>query len=308
MKSAILCFPKGGGAMTVIYLDILLTVNLLIDYMLLAAAARVLQIPTRRARLIFGAVLGAFSALIILLPPLSIGWSLGYKLLSAVCMVLVAFRVRTIRGFIKTTVVLFTISALFAGVCSGIWFWIAPHGLTVQNGVVYMDIEPLWLLLLTTVSYAVLCVYDRLTRHRLLKGGAYRIEIEHNDKVVYLRALYDSGHSLRDGFSGAPVIVASRQSLGYEVPLDVLPTLLANTAPFRYIPFSSIGGDGLLPAFRPARVILRGNQKEIDITGIWVALCENLGRGEYEALIGPSVAQRLADGRRESPTFADKET
>ena len=65
--------------MPVIYLDVLLAVNLLIDFLLLSATAYLLHIPVKRWRLVISAVIGAASAALIFLPPLPALASLGIK-------------------------------------------------------------------------------------------------------------------------------------------------------------------------------------------------------------------------------------
>lgn len=56
--------------MPVLYLDVLIAVNLLIDFLLLSAAARILRLPVRRAGFWLVHLLGLLSCCMILLPPL----------------------------------------------------------------------------------------------------------------------------------------------------------------------------------------------------------------------------------------------
>ncbi len=278
--------------MTVIYVDMLLGLNLVIDYILVCGCARVLQLPASRGRLIAAAGVGALSSLLILLPPLPAALSLLCKLGTALLMVPIAFARVTFRRFCKAVVTLFVLSALFAGVCNGLYLLFRPTAVTVQSGIVYMPIPPLLLLFLTTVSYGVLCLYDRITRQRLAKDAAYRVEIRHNGEQITLYALYDSGHYLRDTFSGAPVILVERAALG-ALQTQAQPALAGvNSSPMRYIPFSSIGGSGVLPSFRPQEVLLHSGGNTVAVDPVWIAVCERLGKGDYRALIGPDIANR----------------
>lgn len=280
--------------MTVIYIDVLLAVNLFIDFLLLSAVARVLQRPQKRRRLIAGAVVGALSALTILLEPLPMILSMLIRLAAAALMVLAAFPFGGFPAFIKTTFVLFVVSAVFAGICFGLWWFVAPDGLIVQGGVVYYDVPPLWLLLLTVGSYGILCLYERLTRKRVAMGLSYRVEIRDGQYHITLRALLDSGHSLTEHFSGSPVILVNAAAVNDLQAVYDVSAINAHTASrIRYIPFSSIGGEGVLAAFRPKEVILHAGGKTADISGAWVASTATLGRGEYDALIGPALADRM---------------
>lgn len=276
--------------MTVIYIDILLALNLLIDYLLLRATARVLQLPVGTYRLILGAVIGALSSLIILAPPLPLWGSLLFQLCSAAVMTVAAYRFRGLARYVRTVAVFFVISAMFAGVCSLVWVLFAPTGIVVQNGTLYYDVPPMLLVVLTVVAYGVLCVYDRLTRKRVASGRSYRVRIAEGDRELTLRALLDTGHSLKDSFTGAPVIIADRASVA--MFRDCYDAVTATTR-LRYIPFSSLGGSGVLPSFRPACATLLADGREADISGVWIAVTPRLARGEYDALISPAVADMI---------------
>ncbi len=276
--------------MTVIYVDMLLGLNLVIDYVLVCGCARVLQLPAVRGRMIAAAGVGALSSLLILLPPMPTALSLLCKFGTALLMIPIAFRCTSFGRFCKAVVTLFVLSALFAGVCSGLYLLFAPSAVTVKSGIVYMPVPPLLLLALITVSYGVLCIYDRITRQRLAKDTAYRVEIRHRGEQVTLYALYDSGHRLRDSFTGAPVILVERAALG-ALQTQAQPALAGVSASLtRYIPFSSIGGSGMLPSFRPQEVLLHGGGKTVTVDPVWIAVCERLGKGDYRALIGPDIA------------------
>ncbi len=286
---------KGGEYdLTIIYIDILLALNLFVDFLLIAATAKVLQRPARRSRHILGAIVGALSSLIILAPPLSPLLTLLYQTASALCMVIVAFPIGSFGKFLKTMVVLLVISAAFSGICTIGYQLLSPVGLLVQSGVVYYNLSPLLLIAMTTVSYGLLSLFDRFTRKRVALGYAYRIEIIDGGHRLILRALLDTGHSLQDSFSGAPVILVSETAVR---PLrdryDITSPNGLCSGRIRYIPYSCIGGDGVLAAFRPERVILHADTRQQDISGVWIAAITSLGRGEYEALIGPSVADLI---------------
>lgn len=285
---------------TVIYIDVLLALNLFIDFLLLAATARLLHCPCRRLRLICGAVAGSLSSLLILLPPLSTLLSLVCKLGCAVIMIRITFRWNGMALYIKQTLLLFFISALFAGICAVCWYTLAPNGFFVQSGIVYYDVPPLLLTLLTLISYGILCLYDRLMQKRVRANCAYRLSLPSASGNIVLRCLLDTGLTLCDGFSGTPVIVVSRKAV-----LSALsPAMIQATAHpkepltgVRYIPFSSLGGMGLLPAFRPHKAVLSGNGSHCSLDGVWIAVADTLGRGEYEALISPDVAALLHKDR-----------
>ncbi len=305
--------------MPVIYIDVLLALNLWIDFVLLLATARLLRLPRKRWRMVLGALVGAASACLVFLPSLPAPLSVGIKLAAAGVILLVAFPWRGVRPYIKAVVVFFVISTLFAGLAAALYFFAAPPGFYVVNGVVYYDVSPLMLVLLTVISYGVLCLFDRFTRKKAPLGGEFRLLVTCGGATVALRVLYDSGNSLVEPFSGSPVAVVRRASLGAVLPAEVAAALrgaaeapvarVALAAPaaggqetavalksrLRLVPFRSVGGDGLLPAFRPDHLtVVAGDGAGRDITGAYVAVTETLGRGEFDGLIGSDIADAFA--------------
>jgi stage II sporulation protein GA (sporulation sigma-E factor processing peptidase) len=92
---------KGGGAMTVVYLDSVFALNALVDYLLLAAAARLADLPVCRGRWVLGALLGGVYAAAVFLPGL--GWLSRWPahLVSGCAMTAAAFgRRRLLRRFL----------------------------------------------------------------------------------------------------------------------------------------------------------------------------------------------------------------
>ena len=266
--------------MPVIYIDVLLALNLWIDFILLLATARILRLPRRRWRMVLGALLGAATSCLIFLPDLPTAAATAVKLAAACVILLVAFPWRGRLLYIKSVVVFFVISTLFAG------------------------------MLLTVVSYGALCLYDRFTRKKAPLGRDYRLLVTCGGRTAAVRALYDSGNSLTELFSGSPVAVVRRAALESVLPAEVREALrdpaafvsgeagagnggaaAAVRSRLRLVPFRSVGGDGLLPAFRPEHLtVVAENGANRDATGAYVAVCEELGRGDYDALVGTDIA------------------
>lgn len=282
----------------VIYFDVLLAVNWVIDFLLLHAEARLLRIPRRGWRLVLGSAAGAACCAVVLLPDLPAWASVAIKAGMALGMVAIAFGRRQLW---RRTAVLFVLSAAVAGVAMAVWWLAAPQGLTVVNGVVYCDIPPLLLIALTGAAYAAMCLFTRLTRARSMPGGEWTLTVERGGRTACLRALYDTGNELAEPFSGAPVAVADYAALAGLVDAAWREGLPPGA---RAVPFSSVGGSGFLPAFRPDRLTLCRNGREWDVTGAFVAVSAQPLTGEYGALIGPHLTTnvQLSDRKEWSPT------
>ncbi len=275
----------------VIYLDVLLAVNWVIDFLLLHATARLTRTPARGGRLVLGAAVGAASCCVVLLPALPAPLSVAWKAAGACAMTAAAFRWSGVGPLLRRTAVLFVLSAAFAGAAMALWVFAAPTGLQVVNGVVYYELSPLLLIALTAVSYGLLCLVGRFMRRREPVGRAYRLRIVYHGQTAEVAALYDSGNGLVEPFSGAPVAVADYAAVAALLTPAWEPS--RRTPPgARLIPYSSVGGDGFLPAFRPERLTVCGEEGEWDVSGAYVAVCGGLGGGDHGALIGTALTER----------------
>ncbi len=282
--------------MPVIYLDVLLALNLFIDFLLLTAVAAWGHLPHRRWRLIAAAGIGAVAACVVLLPRLPWWGTAAVDLAVAAAMVRVAFAWRGWRGFAKNLATLYLLSAGFSGICTLIWQLFSPIGFQVINGTVYYDLPPITLVVMTVVSYGALTAFEKLARPKLFGQRTYHITVTHNEKTTELTALYDSGNLLTEAFSGAPVIVTEGRALGnWQLPENAQQ---AASMGFRMIPTHTADGDGLRPAFKPQRVLLQsGLRSPQDITGVYIAVTDRLGYGEFQAVIGTPVIDLLTTER-----------
>ncbi len=273
----------------IIYADILVAVNWWIDFLLLTGAARFAGVYARVWRVIIAALIGALFSTVLLLPALPIWLTLLLKLLSAIIMVFVAFGRCSKCRFIKLLVILFSFSAGLAGLCSALYFYIAPPNLYVFNGAVYYAVSPWLLLVLTLVCYGILTILDIISRRRAPQGKLYTLTVIHNNHSINVRCLYDSGNHLVEPFSNWPVLVVERTALADILSIPENGMDLPPNGIWRVIPFNSIGGDGMLPAFVPDFVMLSNKQ----IPPCYVAVCDRLGGGDYQGLIGTALGEYI---------------
>lgn len=280
----------------VIYIDILFALNWWMDYLLLLGVRRGMGGEGKSWRLAVGALVGAFSCLALFLPPIPVWLSLLIRLVAAVLMVLVAFGWR-MRDGLRRVMLLFALSAGLAGLCGGLYFFLAPEGFYVFNGVVYYSVPPLLLVALTVVCYGLLWFSEQLLRRRAPRDHLFRVRLTHANGEVTFSCLYDSGNHLVEPFSGKAVLVVEQQVA--EKLLAYIPAVSDLSSGWRLIPYNTLGGNGLLPAFMPDSVAVISGGDIHPLPSCYVAVCDRLGRGEYQGLMGANMAENLArkDGK-----------
>lgn len=248
---------KGGRGLTV-YIDLLFFLNLVVDYFILSLTARLSGAAAGFLRQLGGAAAGALFSFIIFLPALPLPLEWGIRLLLSALIILCAFGFGSGRRFLRLWLTFYAVSFLYAGLMLAVWFLFHPAGLAVHNGVVYFQISPLLLLCGTAGAYGVIWLGRRLIRRPAPAGRRERVEIRLGDRKVELTALVDTGHSLTDILSDEPVVVASFSAVAPLLSPESLPAFRKVGQPpggdmagrYRLIPYSVVGGGGLLPAFR----------------------------------------------------------
>lgn len=135
----------------------------------------------------------------------------------------------------------------------------------------------------------------------------YPVEIRWDSRAVSLTALLDTGNTLCDPLTKAPVILVELQLFKPYLPPKLLilieqlqrgdlgpvwdlPTNWGGR--FRVVPFHAVGKtDGLLIGFRPDRVVIRQQQQSITCEQVVIAFYQEAlsPEGIYQGLIPPVV-------------------
>ena len=283
----------------VIYIDVLLCVNLLINYVILILEAKLLNLRIKRKRLILSALMGSFYSIFIFFDQINLLLSLFIKLLMSITIILIAYGFINTRSFVKLIVTFYFINFIFGGIIFCIWYFISPKGIFIKNGIVYFDISPTFLILSTVVIYFSIKIYQYFLGESDLHNSFCDLEILNNGKTVKLFAKVDTGNSLKEPFSNKPVIVAEYESLKDILPPEVKNYIQDNvedwtakgkkTSLLRVIPYSTVSGEGLLPAFIPEKVTIKYKNKTY-IKETFLAISKrNLFLGDYKALVPPDL-------------------
>lgn len=276
--------------MTVIYIDMLLLLNFMANYLLLLGAGRIAGAGLVRWRIALGAMVGAVYAMAVFLPGTTWMMLWPIKLLSGVLMVLIGYGGE--KNLLRIAIVFFAAAMGLAGLILAVEL-LGGVGLTLQNGVVYSQFDIRLLLLLFVIFYFVMSfLFRRVGRHS--RKELVKLEIKTGQRNVSLTALLDSGHTLTDPINNRPVIVAEAAYFLNEFPfgLDLTQPVdeikrcrAAGMRSVCLIPYRAIGVDcGMLLALRADSVTM-GVQ---ELGNLYVALSPTQvsDNGTYQALIG----------------------
>ena len=253
-----------------VYLDGVILLNFLVDFLLLLGAGRLCGFPTRIGRAAAGATLGGLYAGACLLPGFYFLGNFLWRTVSLVAMAVIAYG--------------FTYSALrrglvFAFLCLALGGAVMGIG---KGGIVGI-----------ICAAGILCLLCCFGFRGRLGGTTYiPVELSYGNKRLHLTALQDTGNTLRDPVTGQQVLVIGADAAGeltgltreqLRSPVESMGALPG----LRLIPYQSVGSSGgFLLALRLHDVKI-GSRRENTLVAF---APEGLSReGAYQALTGGAV-------------------
>ena len=252
-----------------VYIDVLITVNIFTDFILLVCVKRFLNIRAKLIRLILGSLLGGILSLAALLPDIHPLPNIALNIAFAAVIVFCTFGRTDIKSYIKRVAVYFGISFFFCGIMIFIYTIWKPKGMAIYNNIVYFDISPVLLIILTLICYYILKLIGRLTKGEITKSVC-SVEAWFNGQSVTFSAVLDTGCSVKEPFSSLYVIIAEK---------ELLKNISLDTGKMRVIPYDSLGGKGLLKGYKPDRVTVDGRE-----VLSYIGVCENVINSEIKAI------------------------
>lgn len=268
-----------------VYIDVLILLNLYINYILVRAAALSLRRSANRRRCVFAALLGAFGSLIILAPTLPFYVNIPYKILLCAGMVLIAFGKQKFRDFLVCALFFMLVGLLFGGILSGIEALFTPNGMILNNGVCFFNIPIAALASFTAGAYFLMKLVKRLSDGK--KARFCTVKITRNGASVTLHGLCDTGCEVRDVFLGMPVIVCDYEKTAAIIPdeiVDYLAGKLDALEKIRLIPCQTVSSSAAIPVFKAQSVLIDGKKADV-LVGISKS---NLG-DDIECIFNPGI-------------------
>lgn len=262
--------------MNVIYVDILFVVNFFITFFLLQVTAKFSKRSEKLWRLVLASFIGGIYSLVILWDSLDFAVSCLGKLAAAMLIVFAAFKFKGFKAYIKEVAIFFFVNLLFVGIIIGLWFIFKPNGVVINNSTVYFNVSARILLITALAAYLISVVIIRIYNNKTAVKELYSVTVYTNENKIKFFAFADSGNNLKEPFSDFPVIVADN-------------SLFENAPCQRLIPFSSVGGEGVLSAFKPDKVEISSSLGSVEINDVYIALSGSVKKGEYQGILNPKL-------------------
>ncbi len=258
----------------VIYVDVLFVVNFFITYLLLLLTKLIVKENAKTPRLLAASFAGGAYALVILLDELNFFVTALGKIFASVIIVLIAFGFKRLLEFIKKLCVFYFSNMLLLGVILGIWLIFKPDGVAIHNDVLYFDIPAKILLISALAAYLAALLIVKIYNRTIGKNEIYSLTVIKDGQSYHMYAFADTGNKLKEPFSDYPVIVVDSSRISFDTE--------------RIIPFNSVGGEGMLKAFKPDRVIISAGKRSFETDKVYIA-ASTVHSKDFSAILNPEI-------------------
>ena len=216
-----------------IYIDELILLNFIIDFLILKTTSKILKLNTTTLKIILSSLAGEISLLYLFVNLNNIELTL-FKITIGIIMNLIAFGFNDIKEFIKNLVYFY----MFSFFLGGTLYYLKIESLVKYQ--YYLLLIPLIMNILKYFTYNLKNIIN--LRHKVtiyLKNG----------KVLYLHGYMDTVNTLKDPYSNKNVIIINKEI----------------NENFFLVPFKTIDNSSLIKCFKPKKVFIDGIGERKDI-------------------------------------------
>ena len=233
----------------IIYVDVLIFLNIIINYCILCATRKFLNLNTKYTKLILASFLASFFTLTLFLKIDSTFISLLIRIVCITFMCFIAFFKKDLFTYIKCVLTTFVFTTVFSAISISYYQIFKPRNMVIINDMPYVHMKPISLIIISALIYILLLISKKLLSHNTFNSTA-RLKIYINNTEYSCIGKIDTGNSLVEPFSGSPVIIIER---------SIIPEFPITRS--RIIPYTVLGGDGILYGIKPQKVFI--DDKEI---------------------------------------------
>lgn len=266
----------------IIYADILIFTNTIIDYFLLTITSFIVKKSVKPISMIFASLFGGVISLYIFIESKSLFIDIIFKFVSGIILIVFAFGFSSLKNFLLRYVIFLVLSFSFNGL---VLFINNFNGTTFfsRNLISYINISPVFLVFLSAVFYLIIIVTEKIL-HRKVQVDCTEIEIEFFNICTKLNALIDSGHTLTDPLSDSQIIIVD------ECVYNTFSNVKENiTNRIRLIPVTTISKSELVRGIRCDKAVVY-IEKEVIVLNSPIILPASKKLGDnYNAIISKTA-------------------
>lgn len=263
----------------VIYIDILLIENFIINLFLLLITLKVLRYKYYKT-VYFAATIGSLYTLVLFMDNKILA-SLPFKIIVVLLMVMISTKNYKLLKGIKSSIAFMVMSFTLCGFSFA--FSMIDNYYSFFNDFTINNYSIKYLLISIMILYIVIVrIIDYLRDRALISNFIYDIEISNEKNTLFIKGLLDTGNALREPVTNLPCII---------IESTFLEKFNIKSKDEYSIPYSTIGDEGSLKGFKTNTVRIRGEDEEWKAVEVIVCKCKNKlsKENEFNALLSRGV-------------------
>ena len=229
-----------------IYLDLILILNFVFDFLLLLSVSIILRRNVSINRIMLGAFIGGISIFTLFFKINS--FTLFFiKILISLVMTLISFGFKNVRYMLKNIVFLYLSSMILGGFLYflNIQFSYKNEGLIFYHNGLSINF-------ITLIIFSPIIIYIYIRESKSLKtnySNYYKINLYLNDNIIIkLNAYLDTGNKLVDPYKKRPIILIDKKQLLFDI----------NEFKMILVPYETVNNKGLLKCIKAKKLEIEG--------------------------------------------------
>lgn len=191
----------------IIYIDVLIFVNYIIDFLLIRLSLRFSKTTVSFKRLILASVICSLFSLYIFIPKINIVAEILLRLIPVFVTSLICNKFIINKNLVRIIIYFFGVSFIFAGAMAGLWMLFKPRFMALNNGAVYFNVSPVVLIALSFLFYLIIIILQRISKRDFDSAKYVEVELNFCGIIIKSTALVDTGFSLKGDLSDKTVIM-----------------------------------------------------------------------------------------------------
>ena len=271
-----------------VYADILIIINIIVDYFIIRIVQHFLQLSIETWRILLASFFGGISSLYIFIPQSSLLFEILYRISVCLTLSIILCGFKSIKKTIFACILIFIVTCAYTGTMIALWFIIKPNGMVINNSIVYFDVSPMIVIVFTIIFYVIFSLLNFVFKRTAKLSEKCFLKIGVMDREIKIKAIIDSGNSLEDPFSDSEIIITDEKQIKLLFGEDYYQNKELKNR-FRKIPYGTVGGKGLLDAYRCDYAIANSKDSATKLNKPILAISKTDFNDDYSAIVNPRI-------------------
>ncbi len=227
-----------------VYVDLVLFLNIAMDFLLLLSVSITLKRNVKFYRIILGSLVGGISIVFLFISLNNIALFL-FKMIISILMILTTFSFKNMKYFFNNLLYLYISSIILGG---GIY--LLDIQLNYENqGLMFVNTGfSLNLIVLLIISPFIIYGYIKSMRKmRNNYNNFYKVDVYYNDKIYKFNAFLDTGNRLYDPYKKRPIIIVNTKKIKLSYENSIL------------VPYNTASGNSVLKCVVVEKIVIDNN-------------------------------------------------